>query len=181
MTESGLSLKNKIAHLEEKEPWTSRESSMDKRDKAFIRDIQVIFDVDKEGAKKIYGDANLKSKQNLKQLVRQTKSKMNKKYYPKHKIFTKEQRQHILPSEKEEKRYDNQKKKVVVDKKKLGKIRNKETKSYLENLSNQKHKTYTKVLRGAYKHPNASKYELVHGYNSVASQKYRARHRQDKK
>jgi hypothetical protein len=41
----------------------------------------------------------------------------------------------------------------------------------------QGHKTQKRVIRASIKYPNASKYELQHGVNSVASQKYRERHK----
>lgn len=43
-------------------------------------------------------------------------------------------------------------------------------------LHNTKDKTYNRVLRASREYPDASLYELQHGVNSKASQKYRTRH-----
>lgn len=45
----------------------------------------------------------------------------------------------------------------------------------------QGHKTQRRVVRASIKYPNASKYELQHGINSVASQKYRANRAREKR
>jgi hypothetical protein len=50
----------------------------------------------------------------------------------------------------------------------------KDVKDYLAN--NKGDKTYSRVASAAAKHPNASLYELQHGFNSKASRAYRERH-----
>jgi len=120
-----------------------------------------VFKVDKTTALDIYSKANLKSKDQLKLLGKLVRKKMET-YYPKSKQGTTNDgiNNRILPK---------------PDKSKGEKTtKNKEVKEYLTNPKTQKDKTYSRVLTASYKHPTASKYELQHGVNSLASKRYRA-------
>jgi hypothetical protein len=179
--------------LNDLEPFTDRENrGLNKRDKAFIRDIQIVNKIDKDAAIKKYADANLKSKAALKALGRNTRKRL-KKYESesasggsgKYKGTNNKNVTKFSPPSKKEVEKSKSKKSSgsVSTSKKSGKkskgfgyVKNKEVKAYLENPKSQKDKTYARVLKRSKEHPNASKFELQHGYNSLASQKYRQKH-----
>lgn len=155
------------AELDKKEPFTDIERSGNtKRDLTFIRHMQIVYHISKEEAFRRRSKRVDESKDALKKLGRTVRNRL-KPYLaasPKAKstITSFANKRTSVP-------------KRTPHKKQVGSTNDK-TKAYLANPNSQKDATYNRVLRQSKLHPGASKYELQHGINSVASKAYRARH-----
>jgi len=159
-------LKDLHESLNNLEPFSAQEDrQLDNRDKAFIRDIQIVNRVNKNEALKIFANNKNQSPAALKRLGKTIRTKL-KKYLSE------------SPPKGDTTNFDN--KKFTTPKKQQGTKHHKgsvntDVKKYLTNPTHQKDKTYSRVLRQSYLHPKADLYELQHGVNSRASQEYRAR------
>lgn len=177
------SLKPQYEKLEKKEPWTKHElTTMPARQRNFIRGIQITHNMEKQQAIDYFARSNLTSKERFKELEKTVKKRLEKyaasdsggKHV--HPIFTTndlKKEQGILKKrvEKNDKTIKLKKKKQEVSKLPVDK--------WLKNAAVKKsvnEKQYQRVLRGHKLHPYASKFELQHGINSKASEKYRKRH-----
>jgi hypothetical protein len=165
-----MSNKIKEAHerLNKQDKFSAREErGLEKRDKSFIRDIQIIYKVDKDSAIKIYSGAVLQSKQALKKLGKEVRKGL-KKFDRRGTSGGGKVKENITRTRLKESP-------KITQGKNKGKQKGltKEVRAYLENPKNQKEKTYARIKKASEKYPYATKYELAHGYNSVASKKYR--------
>lgn len=154
-------LKDKHRELNEKEGWTEKEQEKySKKDLSFIRNIQILNNIDKKTAVKTFKQYKLKSPEAVKKLARATRKKI-KAYYPKEEPFVKGtvKQAHKKPPVKR-----------VAD---TIKVNRHETKDYLKNSDNKKKGNYTRVEKSAKKYIDASPFEHQHGVNSKASQEYR--------
>jgi ABC-type Fe3+/spermidine/putrescine transport system ATPase subunit len=177
------SLKPEYAKLEKKEPWSHHElTSFPARQRNFIRGIQITHNMEKQQAIDYFARSNLTSKERFKELEKTVKTRLEKyaasdsggKHV--HPIFTTndlKKEQGILKKrvEKNDKTIKLKKKKQEVSKLPVDKwIKNDIVKK------NVNEKQYQRVLKGHKLHPYASKFELQHGINSKASEKYRKMH-----
>jgi ABC-type Fe3+/spermidine/putrescine transport system ATPase subunit len=177
------SLKPQYEKLEKKEPWTKHElTTMPDRQRNFIRGIQLTHNMEKQQAIDYFARSNLTSKERFKELEKTVKKRLEKyaasdsggKHV--HPIFTTndlKKEQGILKKrvEKNDKTIKLKKKKQEASKLPVDK--------WLKNATIKKNvneKQYQRVLKGHKLHPYASKFELQHGINSKASEKYRKIH-----
>jgi len=138
----------------------TKKSKYDSRRENFIRQYAKLNDISISESRLFYEKEyqNMSDKQRRKIMTDMT-NKIKEKYPSRH------------PSEqKGEKEFKRPKQKI----KKVQRVNYEKLKE-----QTQGHKTQKRVLRASLKYPLASKYELQHGYNSKASQKYRARHKND--
>jgi hypothetical protein len=139
--------------LEKQAPWTKKEDrDLSKRDKVFVRNLQIKDKSSKKDAVAKYKKAVIEGPEKYKQLRNDTTSYV-KELYPVHdkKIKIEEEKQ---------------------TGKKVERVTNKEFKKALEKTS----KSVSKRLKSARaKFPDASLFELRHGVNSKASVQYRTR------
>lgn len=165
---------NKQAQLDILEPFTSREKrGLGKRNMAFIRDLQISRRISKKEAIELYANTNLKSKEHLEKLENEVQQKI-KDYYSKKKQFnipTDGEAPKKVTKEKT-KREKAQEKKI----KEWKKAQKKELSLYFNSLKYRNTPTYERIKAAHKQYPDATKYELVHGVNSKASQKYRLEH-----
>lgn len=177
------SLKPQYEKLEKKEPWSHHElTSFPARQRNFIRGIQITHNMEKQQAIDYFARANLTAKERFKELEKTVKTRLEKyaasdsggKHV--HPIFTTndlKKEQGILKKrvEKNDKTIKLKKKKQEASKLPVDK--------WLKSVTVKKNvneKQYQRVLKGHKLHPYASKFELQHGINSKASEKYRQKH-----
>jgi hypothetical protein len=177
------SLKPEYAKLEKKDPWSHHElASFPARQRNFIRGIQITHKMEKQQAIDYFARANLTSKERFKELEKTVKTRLEKyaasdsggKHV--HPIFTTndlKRERGILKKrvEKNDKTIKLKKKKQELSKLPVDK--------WLKSKIIQKtvsEKAYNRIKRGRELHPYASKFELQHGINSKASEKYRKTH-----
>jgi hypothetical protein len=169
-----IALKNKHAQLDIQEPFTQREAKgLGKRNMAFIRDLQISRRINKKEAIELYASSNLKSKKHLAKLERETQKKIKDYYSQKHKFQVTGETKFEKPILKT---------KTKREKEQATKIKNwlKLEKEKLQNyFASEKYKrtaTYQRIKAQHKQYPDATKYELVHGVNSKASQRFRLNH-----
>ena len=177
------SLKPQYEKLEKKEPWTQHEkTSFPARQRNFIRGIQITHNMSKQDAIDYFARSNLTSKERFKELEKTVKKRLEKyassdsggKHV--HPIFTTndlKKEQGLL-----KKREQKQNKEVQI-KKKRQEVSKLPVEKWLKSTvikKNVNEKTYKRILNGHKLHPYATKYELTHGINSKASEKYRKSH-----
>lgn len=157
-------LKQKHRELEESEKWTAKEEQeFTKKDRSFIRNVQILNNFDKKKAVKFFRGYKKGSKDQLKELARNYRKKI-KALYPKHKVFSdgrikdRKQAHQKLPTKRESDVW-----------KESRKITNK----YLKTPSKYKDSNYDKIKKASKKYVDASPYELRYGVNSKKSQDYR--------
>jgi hypothetical protein len=145
----------KYAELEQMEKFTAKEQSeFSKRDRTFIRGIQISNKLSKRNAIKKYKDTIIKGDNYYKKLQKDTSTYI-KEYYPI------KDKQHKDMGIKEPAKTGKRKMRVTPT----------EIKKYINKISSAKVK---RRIASAYKkYPDASLYELRYGVNSDKAQKYR--------
>lgn len=169
-----LALQNKHKQLDISEPFTPREQKgLGKRNMAFIRDLQISRRISKKEAIELYGSSNLKSKKHLQRLERETQKKIKDYYSQKHQYQVSGEGEFEKPIQKTRtKREKEQEKKI----KQWVKKQKTETKHWFASEKNKRLPRYNAIKNQYKQYPDASMYELRHGVNSVASQRYRMKH-----
>ena len=145
----------KYAELEKMEPFTKKEiGELSKRDRTFIRGIQISNKLSKRNAIKKYKDTIIKGNDFYKKLQKDTSTYI-KEYYP----------------IKDKKQKDMEIKEPVKTGKRKMRALPTEIKKYINKISSKKVKA--RLAKAYKKYPDASLYELRYGVNSVKAQKYR--------
>ena len=177
------SLKPQYEKLEKKEPWTKHElTSFPARQRNFIRGIQITHNMEKQQAIDYFARSNLTSKERFKELEKTVKKRLEKyaasdsggKHV--HPIFTTNdlKKEQVLLKKREQKQ--NKEAQIKKKKQEVSKL---PVDKWLKSVTvkkNVQEKQYQRVKRGHELHPYASKFELQHGINSIASEKYRKLH-----
>jgi len=168
------SIKEVHATLDKKEPFTKKEKrSFDTKTMAFIRNLQISRGINKKDAINLYAESNLKSKEFLKKLAKETRKNIENRY-PRHKVFKVDNENKfekpIVKTQKKRVKTEEQKTKAwkKEEKEKL--------KTFLSNARSKTLKNYPKIVSAHKTYPDATLYELQKGVNSRASEKYRLNH-----
>jgi hypothetical protein len=153
-------LKRKHNQLAKKEPFSPQEAAeFSKKDRAMIRNVQILNKIDKDEAIKLLRSSKGGAKVNLKKLAADFRKNI-KTNYPQE---VPEQRGNIPKVSKKK-----PKRTVSV----LNRNR-KDTLAWLKEPKNKSKKVYRKVEKGHKKYLDASRFEILQGINSKKSQAYR--------
>lgn len=144
-------------------------SKYDKRQEKFIQNYAKINNISISESRKFYREKYEPASDNQRRkIMKAFKNKLKDKYPEKHPSSERDRTRGFKYPKPKKVQAIKQRKKQVRN---IQKIR----------AQTQGHKTQKRVIKASIKYPNASKYELQHGINSVASQKYRANKARKKK